>query len=173
MKQYFSNLKYFSIDIRKFLFKSSISNLISDTKKIGRRFAIDSQENRRIPRSIIRVQRRGRPKKHIQPPFASCFMQIQTQSFANQRENICIFLPWNTSSWKVFTKKNTSILPLKQTGYARVYIYMCVCVCKYHALFYHPPPRPDKERKNSSSVFTFIQVNIHVCSLYVIRSLDI
>ena len=65
---------------------------------------------------------------------------------------------------------------LKANGLrACVYICVCVCVCvcKYHALFYHPPPRPDKERKNSSSVFTFIQVNIHVCSLYVIRSLDI
>ena len=131
-----------------FLFKSSISNLISDTKKIGRRFAIDSQGNRRIPRSIIRVQRRGRPKKHIQPPFASCFMQIQTQSFANQRENICIFLPWNTSSWKVFTKKNTSILPLKQTGYARVYIYVyvCVCVC-VNTTRYSTTPLLDRTKK--------------------------
>ena len=128
MKQYFSNLKYFSIDIRKFLFKSSISNLISDTKKIGRRFAIDSQENRRIPRSIIRVQRRGRPKKHIQPPFASCFMQIQTQSFANQRENICI-PPVEYILVEGFYQEEYFDSTLKANGLrACVYIYVCVCV---------------------------------------------
>ena len=148
LKQYFSNLKYFSIDIRKFLFKSSISNLISDTKKIGRRFAIDSQGNRRIPRSIIRVQRRGRPKKHIQPPFASCFMQIQTQSFANQRENICIPPVEYILVEGFYQKKNTSILPLKQTGYARVYIYVyvCVCVC-VNTTRYSTTPLLDRTKK--------------------------
>lgn len=123
-----------------------------------------SRGNRRMPRSIIRVQRK-RPKNIFNPllPLTLCkykrnLLQINEKIYIPPVEYILV---------EGFYQEEYFDSTLKQTC---VYIR----VCKYHALFYHPPPSlPTGQRKNSPSVFTFIQVNIHVCSLYVIRSLDI
>lgn len=171
LEQYFSKLKsilqfsnFHRYEIFLFKFRNHPFRIFFRYEENRTTLCDPSRGNRRMPRSIIRVQRR-RPKNIFNPllPLTLCkykrnLLQINEKIYIPPVEYILV---------EGFYQEEYFDSTLKQTC---VYIR----VCKYHALFYHPPPPlPTGQRKNSPSVFTFIQVNIHVCSLYVIRSLDI
>lgn len=170
LEQYFSKLKsilQFSNFHRYRIFLNfAIIHFesFSDTKKIGRHFAIPREGIEECRGPLFAYKEEGR-KTYSNPllPLTLCkykrnLLQINEKIYIPPVEYILV---------EGFYQEEYFDSTLKQTC---VYIR----VCKYHALFYHPPPSlPTGQRKNSPSVFTFIQVNIHVCSLYVIRSLDI
>lgn len=110
----------------------------SDTKKIGRHFAIPREGIEECRGPLFAYKEEGR--KTYSTPFC-LLLYVNTNAIFCKSTRKYIFLPWNTSSWKVFTKKNTSILPLSK----RVCIYVCVNTTRYSTIPLHLS-RPDKER---------------------------
>lgn len=147
LEQYFfSKLKsvsfnsQISIDIKSFFLNFAIIHFesFSDTKKIGRHFAIPREGIEECRGPLFAYKEEGR--KTYSTPFC-LLLYVNTNAIFCKSTRKYIFLPWNTSSWKVFTKKNTSILPLSK----RVCIYVCVNTTRYSTIPLHLS-RPDKER---------------------------
>lgn len=135
-----------------FKFRYHSFRILFPIREENRTLSNPSRGNRRIPRSIIRVQRR--PKNIFNPllPLTLCkykrnLLQINEKIYIPSVEYILV---------EGFYQEEYFDSTLSKL--ACIYIYVCVNTTRYSTTL--PPLSLSLQRKNSSSVFTFVEVNM-------------
>lgn len=143
-----------------FKFRYHSFRILFPIREENRTLSNPSRGNRRIPRSIIRVQRR--PKNIFNPllPLTLCkykrnLLQINEKIYIPSVEYILV---------EGFYQEEYFDSTLSKL--ACIYIYMC----KYHALFYHPPSSLSLFTKKEFFECFHICRSKHPCSLIVRNS---